>query len=787
MSQKQRLCFRSRGARAGLSMLFGLTLWASPAHAACPSSPLAFQAEPTVLLEQLSEQSDALLTAMDTYSVGMEACYDSPFGPLELAPRVNQAELLAAKMLAVRDLAEAGVRGNEFEFEDLLSSDIWAHIESLRVASAYGAAWGHLAQAVRHVSANDKRAALQQVRVDLQKLTFEFKHPVLVQRSMYGLALAQVENGGVAQAQATLNRLLSSLRRKDARQFRDAVQAFQDEISAPGYQPPLPLQAEAGAEAGDNPREFTDANAGQGEAALKAALQALKEVRSAHEIAALLEPAFRANPATVRQALDLVSRDKTLLEALDYPPGTGLRQMRTGFEMQKFTVVREGWRGVKTYYPYMPTALKRQVDYQMGASLVTLGDLPLALMHLRSALVGLADGEHRTRIEKLIVLAQLSDDTPPDAARLSLAERFGEIPPREAGAPLELDHVLALRARIVLARDAAAQKQWTKADLLMSGFGPDMPAYQLFLGMRVRLLAQAVSDGAEQGVASGALQKQATGGQLLYDLWLDSECPPGCLSGDRLAVHRAALDLSLKGNLDSQKFGQAWGSFEVAGGDTRPILPQAMAFLVDKYDADRLIALLDPTEESRAGLVLGQWKKLLGEMQESQKIAAYYDFLSLGLGDLQGRPQAVTLEALIAYDLANARPQQALDLADRLAKDFPRRPNAWFLRAASLQGLDRDLEAARALSSLARRTPADDPVGMGARIGLSAVFLALDKTETACAMRQKTFSRPNATQNWAKAVQAFAQLNDWGEATQTACPAPQAQSEMTSGGSDAFQ
>ena len=76
---------------------------------------------------------------------------------------------------------------------------------------------------------------------------------------------------------------------------------------------------------------------------------------------------------------------------------------------------------------------------------------------------------------------------------------------------------------------------------------------------------------------------------------------------------------------------------------------------------------------------------------------------------------------------------------------------------------------------------------MGARIGLSAVFLALDKTETACAMRQKTFSRPNATQNWAKAVQAFAQLNDWGEATQTACPAPQAQSEMTSGGSDAFQ
>jgi hypothetical protein len=772
------------------SMLFGLSLWAMPAQAACPSSPRELTGEPVVILNDLAEQSDSLLAAMDSYSVGMEACYDSPLGPLELAPRVDQAERLASKMLALRGLAEAKVRGNEFEFEDLLSSDMWAHIESLRVASAYGAAWGHLAQAVRHVSANDKRAALHRVRADLQKLTFEFKHPVLVQRAMYGLALAQVENGDVAQAQDTLDRLLSSLRRNDARQFQAAVQAFYDEISAPGYQPPLPpasrdADADAGANEGPSQPNFRGDMGGQGEAALKAALQALKELRSADEIAALLEPAFGASPATVRQALDLASRDKTLLEALGYQPGPGLRQMRNGFATQRFSVVREGWRGVKPYYPYMPAALKRQVDYQMGASLVTLGDLPLALMHLRSALVGLAQGPHRTRIEKLIVLAQLSDNTPSDAARVRLAERFREIPPREAEAPLELDHVLALRARVVLARHAATQKQWTKADGLMAGFGPDMPAYQLFLGMRVRLVAQSVSEAAQKGLVAEAVQKQAVGGQILYDLWRDSDCPPGCLAGDRLAVHRAGLDLALKGNLDSQLFGQAWASFEAEGGDTRPILPQALAYLVDKYDADRLIALLDPSEEGRAGLVLGQWKKLLGEMQESRQIAAYYDFLSLGLGDLQGRPQAVALEALIAYDLANMRPQQALDLADRLAKAFPRRPNAWFLRAAALQGLERDLEAARALSSLARRTPADDPVGMGARLGLSAVFLSLGKVDTACAMRDKTFSRPNATQNWAKAIQAFAELKDWGVATQQACATKLAPIQKTSGGSGA--
>ena len=747
-----------------------LLLLVTPAQADCPPVPTLFEAAPDRLLADLSatpEKARALLKAMDKYSVAMEACYDSPMGPLELAPFAQQATLLAEKMHRMRDLAEANVRGDEFAFEDLLSSDLWRDIESLRVASAYAAAWGQLARAVRHISANEKRQALIAARADLQKLTFEFKHPVLVQRAMYGMAVAQVENGNVAQAQATLERLLSSLKRNDAGQFQAAVQAFFDDISAPGFQPPLPaLIADGESGDGQSPRSVISGAAGN--AALQAAISAIQAARPADEIAVILQPAMQAEPVILRQALALVAGDRTLLEALDYQPGTGLRQMRNGFATQKYTVVREGWRGVKPYYPHLPAALKRQVDYQMGASQIGLGDLTLALTHLRAALVGLVDGPERTRIEQLIVLAQLSSEEPPNAARLALAKNYQNAPLTSPD-PSALAPVLAMRARIVLARQAAAERQWAAADRLLSGFGPEMPAYQLFLGMRVRLLAQAVADGAANAPPSGSLRKQAQGGQVLYGLWLSSQCLPGCLSGDRLAVHRAAIDLALKGDLDGDKFGIAWGTFEAEGGDTRPLVPQALSYLVRKNDADRLTALLDPADEGRAALVLGQWKKRLDDMQADGSLADYYDFLDLGVDGLQGRPRAVLLEALIEFNLNTDRAQRALDLADALAKDFPRRPNAWFLRAAALTALDRGLEAARALASLARRTPADDPVGMGARIGLAAVFLTLDKAQSACAMQAKVFSRPQAPANWKKAVEAFPQLHAWGVATQSQC------------------
>jgi predicted Zn-dependent protease len=141
------------------------------------------------------------------------------------------------------------------------------------------------------------------------------------------------------------------------------------------------------------------------------------------------------------------------------------------------------------------------------------------------------------------------------------------------------------------------------------------------------------------------------------------------------------------------------------------------------------------------------------------------------MDQLQGRPRAALLEAMIEFDLAQGAPLKALDRADVLAKEFPRRPNAWFLRAAALQAAGRNLEAARALSSLARRTPADDPVGMGARIGLAAIFIGLEKAETACAMRAKTLSRPNAADNWQTALGVFPRLKDWDQLARNSCSA----------------
>jgi hypothetical protein len=110
-----------------------------------------------------------------------------------------------------------------------------------------------------------------------------------------------------------------------------------------------------------------------------------------------------------------------------------------------------------------------------------------------------------------------------------------------------------------------------------------------------------------------------------------------------------------------------------------------------------------------------------------------------------------------------------LALAEKLASEFPRRPSAWFLRAATLQANARGLEAARALSSLARRTPADDPVGMGARLGLAAIFIELERKQQACAMQDKTFSRAQAQANWREAVLAFPILQDWQNTTKNAC------------------
>ena len=145
----------------------------------------------------------------------------------------------------------------------------------------------------------------------------------------------------------------------------------------------------------------------------------------------------------------------------------------------------------------------------------------------------------------------------------------------------------------------------------------------------------------------------------------------------------------------------------------------------------------------------------MAKLPDADGLAGHYDWLATALADLQGRPRAVLLERLIEHDLAGDRAAPALRHAEKLAADFPRRPSAWFMRAAALQANQRNMEAARALSALARRTSADDPVGMGARLGLAALFIELEQGEKACAMRMKIFARPTANDNWAAAAQAF--------------------------------
>ena len=123
------------------------------------------------------------------------------------------------------------------------------------------------------------------------------------------------------------------------------------------------------------------------------------------------------------------------------------------------------------------------------------------------------------RLDKLIVLARLSLDKVPDAAAHCLGQKYMR-PPKAAEkqraiddalpTPEEaLDEMLDLRARIVLARHAATQADWAAADGFLTGIGPTQPAYQLFLGMRVRLLAEAVRGRMKKGESAKAVRSGA--------------------------------------------------------------------------------------------------------------------------------------------------------------------------------------------------------------------------------------------------------------------------------------
>ena len=760
-----------------IPVLFGVLV--TPALACrLPPDILLTPAKP--MLNALESDPKPFLQAMDTFAADLEACYDAPLEPLELAQIRNGAVKVRAGIDAVRAAAEARVRGNEIDFEGLLSSDLWQDLESLRVAGAYAQAWGSLAQAARQVSAEMRHQALEDAIGEMRALTLEFSQPVIVQRSMYGLATAQIEIGNVPTAVATLDQLKASLSRGGHVPLKTAVDAFYAEITAPDYTPPVVVTSAAAASGSQNSGSQISADNVAGgrlfegkvhPKIISAAEQALNAGRSAAEISALLAPAFAGEPAMITAALNVLARDKTLMAAADYQPARALHIMDKTFTLGQFASARERWRDIKPYYTLLPPTLRRRVDYQLGVSLVNLNAPRRALPFLRAAHAGYDGRAQKNQVDKFIVLARLSSDGDPDADLLTLARRHETLPEITPKQPLTLDQVIALRARVVLARDAASRGQWRTADELLSGFLPDMPAYKMMTGMRVRLIARGVRHGEESGEPAAKRRKTARGGQVLYSLWRQAKCPPGCVPGDAVAVHRAAIDLAVKGPLDAAFFGEAYGAFQSAGGDVSRLTPVALSYLVGQRDAAGLLSLLEPADESGAAAVLGVWKKFLQDEvlgKASTNIPdtnipdiETYGFLRDGLSGLQGRPAAVLREVLVQFNLAQNAPDEALRIADLLAQDFPRRPSAWYLRAEALRANARDVEAARALSSLARRTPADDPVGMGARVGLAAIFTDLDKKPTACAMVDKIFARPQAAQNWAKAVEVFPLLVQW--------------------------
>ena len=84
--------------------------------------------------------------------------------------------------------------------------------------------------------------------------------------------------------------------------------------------------------------------------------------------------------------------------------------MRRAFGDGQYGQLVASWPDLKPYYPLLPEGVKRQVDYQMGVARLNLGELALALDHLRAARKTTPSGAEATRLDKLIVLARLSVD-----------------------------------------------------------------------------------------------------------------------------------------------------------------------------------------------------------------------------------------------------------------------------------------------------------------------------------------------------------------------------------------
>ena len=181
-------------------------LFAPFAALACGAPPDLLTAPPQQILRGLEKNNAPYLAAMDDYSIAMEACYDGPQGPLELAPHIKAATLLHLNIVDMRRRA-GNVRDNEFDYEALYHHRYGTILKPCGwlLMPKLGACWPLRCAYFRR---RQKASAGCGGRA-MRQLTFEFKHPILVQRAC-GLATAQIEAGRLAAAVA-LTRLRQSL------------------------------------------------------------------------------------------------------------------------------------------------------------------------------------------------------------------------------------------------------------------------------------------------------------------------------------------------------------------------------------------------------------------------------------------------------------------------------------------------------------------------------------------------------------------------------------------------
>ena len=118
---------------------------------ACALPEASLTVPPSKLLHQLETAPAPLLAAADKFSVAMEARYDSPLARCNWPQWSNRPMVLPPIWRLCARLPKRGCGPMSWNLKRYYP-ELWGDIESLRVAGAYGAAWGRLAAAVRHIS-----------------------------------------------------------------------------------------------------------------------------------------------------------------------------------------------------------------------------------------------------------------------------------------------------------------------------------------------------------------------------------------------------------------------------------------------------------------------------------------------------------------------------------------------------------------------------------------------------------------------------------------------------------